>query len=256
MEFNPAPVGYNLLWPSAGLRVNCRGMLRRLFKLIFQLVALALVIFLLTAVWIVFDGLTDLGEKTDVGVVLGRSEHGQGASDPLAEARLDRAIKLYDDSQFPIIVVVGSGGGGAYDQPGAMASYLEDHGISSSVIIEARAGIDTLDTARQLAEIMKQRGFVSVMIVTDYYHVTRTKLALRHEGVSEIKQTHVGFLRKEDAAKIGREVVALYDYIGKLYLLPGAKKVEAEAEVGLEKAKVDAESAKKTVDQRIDSMAK
>ena len=103
---------------------------------------------------------------------------------------------------------------------------------------------------------MKSHRFQSVMVVTDYYHMTRTKLALLHEGITEIGKAHVGKLRKEDAWKIGREVVALYDYIGKIYLLPAAKKVKKEALVGVDKAKADAEKTKEKVDKSLDSMAK
>jgi vancomycin permeability regulator SanA len=226
--------------------------MRRLFNLIFQLVAAAIFIFLCMAAWIVFDGLNDVGEKADVALVTGHDQSAPGGSDP----RLDRAIKLYNDGEFPYIVVSGSTRRYTYDEPAAMAAYLESHGISSGVIIEDRRGENTQETARDMAGIMKSRQFQSVMVVTDYYHMTRMKLALSHEGIADIEKAHVGTLRKEDAFKIGREVVALYDYIGRIYLLPAAEKAKEEAQVGLDNAKTDAEKAKEKVDKGLDSLPK
>ena len=86
--------------------------MRRLFNVIFQLLAAAFVIFLFTAVWIVFDGLNDQGEKADVALVTGHAESPQGHA---AEPRLDRVVQLYNESEFPFIIVSGSTGRGAHD---------------------------------------------------------------------------------------------------------------------------------------------
>ena len=227
--------------------------MRRFLNLIFQLLAAALLVFIGTAAWIVFDGLTDLGEKADVALVTGHADSSQGKAE---EPRLDRVIKLYNDGEFPFIIVSASRDSGANNESEAMAKYLESHGIASNVIIVAHPGENTPETARDVAEIMKSHEFKSVMIVTDYYHVTRVKLALSHEGITDIQKAHVGKLDKEDAWKIGREVIALYDYVGRVYLLPAAEKAKEEAQVGMDKAKADAEKAKEKVDKSLDNMAK
>ena len=194
-------------------------MIRRIFSLIFKLIVAAIVVFLLTAVWIVFDGLNDSRTKADVALVTG---HAESSRVDTSQPRLDRVMKLYHDGEFPFIIV--SASPGAPDQSTAMAGYLERRGIPANVILESRQGENTQDTARDVAGIMKSRRFQSVMIVADYYHITRTRLALNHEGITEIQKAHVGTLRKEDALKIGREVVALFAYVGKVYLLPAAEK--------------------------------
>jgi uncharacterized SAM-binding protein YcdF (DUF218 family) len=227
--------------------------MRRLFSLVFKLLVAALVIFLLTAVWIVLDGLSDAGQKADVALVTGYPESPRGHA---AEPRMDRVIQLYNDGEFPFIVVSGPTDPGGYDQPDAMAKYLESGGIPASAIIEENRGEDTQDAAHDMAGIMKSHQFQSVMLVTDYYRMTRARLALTHEGVADIQKVHVGKLRKEDAWKIGREVVALYDYIGKTYLLPAAEKAREEAQAGMDKAKTDVKKAKEKVDKSLDNMAK
>jgi uncharacterized SAM-binding protein YcdF (DUF218 family) len=174
----------------------------------------------------------------------------------VSEPRLDRVIQLYNEGEFPFIVVSVSTDAGTRDELPAMAKYLERHGIPSNAIFEDHGGKTTQDIARDMAKIMKSHGFQSVMVVTDYYHMTRAKLALAHEGVRKIDKAHVGALQKQDALKIAREVVALYAYLGKIYLLPAAEKLKKEAQVGVDKAKVDAEKAKEKVDKSLDGIAK
>jgi uncharacterized SAM-binding protein YcdF (DUF218 family) len=226
--------------------------MRWFFRLLFRLVAAAIFIFLSTAAWIVFDGLTDFGEKADVALVLG-----QAGPDQLTSERpsLDRVIELYQAGDFSSIIVSGPAPG-LDEAPGGMESYLARHGIPSSVLIKLETGGTARAMARRVAAIMKARQFESVIIVSDYYRMTLTKLALSHEGTLEVGKAHVGKLQTGDALKIGRQVVALYEYLGKYYFLPEAEKVRKEAQAGMDKASVDAENAKKKVDKSIDNLSK
>ena len=202
---------------------------------------------------IIFDGLNDQGQKADVALVTGHAQVVPGKPNPL----LDRVVDLYNAGDFSFIILSGSTGGSAGDEPAAMAEYLERHGIPPGVVIRGRKGGEsTQETASRVAEIMKLRQFKSVMIVADYYHITRTRLVLSHEGIAEVERAHVGRLQKEDAVKIAREVVALYVYVGKTYLLPAAEKVKKEAEVGIDKVDADAVQAKDKVNKGLDNMAK
>ena len=246
---------------------NLLGMLRGLFKLFFRLVAVFLFLFLCVAAVIVFDGLNDEGQKADCALVTGHVEGTPGAPD----LQLDRAVQLYNSGEFPVIIVGGSRvpvttdvSAGAFsftghrtdDGAADMATYLESHGVPAKAIIEVHRAGTIPDTAREVVESMRSHQFQSVMIVADYYRMTRLKLVLGHEGVADIEKSHVGKLQKEDALNIGREVVALCDYVGRIYLLPEAEKAKEEAKVGLDKASVEAEKAKEKVDKSLSNMAK
>jgi hypothetical protein len=102
---------------------------------------------------------------------------------------------------------------------------------------------------------MRERGFSSMMIVTSYYHITRTKMALKREGIRNIAQVHAGVVNKEDAFNIAREVIDIYYHLFKFYLGPAAQKaaiaVKAEAQqlggqIGSATHKVE-ETGEKTV---------
>lgn len=79
---------------------------------------------------------------------------------------------------------------------------------------------------------MRDHHFKSVMVVTHYYHITRTKMALKREGITRISQAHAGTVTKTDAFNIAREVADTYYHLFKYYLGPAAAKagVEASAE--------------------------
>ena len=223
--------------------------MRRLFKLIFQLLGVVLVFVFLTVVWILFDGLTDLGDKAEVALVLGTPETQEaGSNRPL----LDRVVKLFKDGDFPLIILSGSKEKRELE---AMTKYLTEKGIPISAISIDEAAT-TPEAVRIAAEIMKAENATSVMIVTEYYRITRAKLAFLHEGVASIQKAHVGTLHKGDAAALGGEVLALYDYVARAYVLPELEKIKDEAMVGVDKAKVDAEAAKKKVDKGLDGMSK
>jgi len=109
---------------------------------------------------------------------------------------------------------------------------------------------------RKAAALLKEHDFNSVMIVTDYYHMTRTKLAFIHEGVTSLQKAHIGVLQQSDAEAIGRDVLALFGYVTQVYVLPELEKIKKEAVVGADKAKADVEGAKKKVDKSLDTMPK
>jgi len=227
--------------------------MRRLFKLIFQLIAAAIFLFLCVAAWIVFDGLNDSGQKADCALVTG---HIDSASGHVAQPALDYAAKLYNDRVFPVIIIAATSKPGTNDDEEAMAKYLKSHGVPADAIILVRRSETTPELTHNVVAIMKSLQFQSVMIVADYFRVTRIKLALSHEGVGDIEKAHVGKLEREDVLKIGHEVVALCDYVGHVYLLPAAEKAKEEAKVGMDKASVEAQKAKEKVDKSLDSLAK
>jgi vancomycin permeability regulator SanA len=229
--------------------------MRRFINVILQLVAAVFAVFLFTVIWILFDGLTDLGEKADVALVTGHSETPPGKHGAVALEQLDRVIKLYNDNDCPFIIVIGSSSPDGYDQSTDMVAHLKNNGIPANAIIEGHPEAGIPGRALQVAAIMKAHQFDSIMLVTDYYYVTRTKLALNHEGVVGIEKAHVGSFHKSDFWKIGHEVVMLYKYLGKTYLLPAVEKAKEEAATGLGKAKTDAEKAKGSVNHGLDNMS-
>ena len=242
-------------------------MIRGFFQLIFRLVLLAVLVVALTAIWIVYDGLNDHGDHADVGVVPGNAVRKDGMPGGILRNRLDRAIELYRAGKFPLIIVSGATKLGGYDEPAVMANYLVEHEVPHGAIIQDKMGMTTSDTGMDVAGIMRARHLHSAMVVTNYYHITRAKLAIQHAGIHDVEQAHVGVVNKDDAYMIGREVIALYYYLGRYYFIPAAQKAKEEAKVDAVKmqqeAKQDGQEAKEQANkmkdkanQEIDSLRK
>jgi vancomycin permeability regulator SanA len=223
----------------------------RLFRLIFKLAVSLLILFLLTAAWVVLDGIADQRSKADVGLVYCQSDPMQDESE---KAVLDRVVTLFRDGDFPAIIVSGPGVS-PDDTPAAMVKYLTSKGIPASVIVIDKAGT-VQEGVNGAVTIMRADHFDSVMIVDKYYQLTRMKIILFHEGIAEIQKAHVGQLQMGDIWDIGQEVFAIYDYVGSMYILPTVEKIRQEFMVGADKAKVDADAAKDKVDKSLDTLPK
>jgi vancomycin permeability regulator SanA len=218
-------------------------MIRGLFRLIFQIITLVILVLIGTAVWLVYDGLNDQGDTASCAVVLGHAVKADGQPGPILRERLDRAVKLYRDGKVPLIIVSGASHLDSHDEATSMGVYLMAHQVPSSAIIEDHGGLNTDGTAKGVAAIMHQRNLTSVMVVSHYYHITRIKLALRHEGITGISQAHVGAVHKEDAFNVGREVVGIYYYLFKYYVKPATDKATVQAQAAAEQLTAKLESA-------------
>ncbi|MEI9999576.1 MAG: YdcF family protein [Verrucomicrobiota bacterium] len=224
----------------------------RLLGILLRLIAVAVVIVVLTVVWIIFDGLNDSGEKADVALVTG---HDEGLDTGSVQPRLDRAARLYKAGEFYFIIVGGAGSRSSFDEPAAMQKYLVDHGVPPDAVIQITGEANTWDTAKELAVTMRHHRFGSVLVITDYYYMTRLKIAMRHAGGWSTSSRATSASRGcRNALPIAREVIALYVYLGKTFVVPAAEKIREEAAVGADKAKDEAEKAKEKIDQDLKSL--
>lgn len=220
----------------------------RLLKFILKLLLALFIIAAFTTAWVIFDGVNDLGEKSDAALVTASSSDTKAAG--LDHALLDKAAKLYRDGEFSFVILGGP-------QEEETVRYLEGKGVPSRSILKLpESATNTKQVAEQAALLLKDHDLHSVMVVTEYYHMTRTKLALNHEGVLSVQKAHVGEPRKEDALPIAREIIALYDYVGRMYVMPATEKLVSDAKSGADKVKTEAQDAGKKVDKSLDSTSK
>lgn len=154
-------------------------------------------------------GMADDLRPTDVGVVLGSKVELSGQPSARLAARLERGASLYTAGVFRHLIVSGGTGVEGFDEAGVMRDYLMAQGVPVGAIIVDSAGVDTDASARNCARLMKAHGFTSVTVITQYFHVPRTRLALRRHGIAEIGSAHARFFELRDLYSIVREVAAL-----------------------------------------------
>jgi len=148
------------------------------------IVLLLILLFVLSAVLLIWDGVTDELAQADVALVMGAKVRPDGTPSGRLRARLDTALSLYQKGLFEQVIVSGGLGWEGYDEALVMAQYLVDGGVPEEQIIIDNQGYDTYQTALNASNIMETHGMRSVIIITQYFHISRTKYALARLGVS------------------------------------------------------------------------
>jgi uncharacterized SAM-binding protein YcdF (DUF218 family) len=224
--------------------------MRRFIFFLLKLAAVVVCFVAVTVAFVIFDGLNDVGDRADAGLVVELSDSTR------TDALLDHAADLYKDGKFHHIIIAAVGSFPSFGAQASMTKYLEDHHVPSSAIIEDSGAADYAVMAHDVAGVMKQRTMSSVMIISDYYCMTRLKLALLHAGVSSVAKSHVGTASFGDALPIACEVGALYQDIFRTYLMPAAEKLKDEASTAADKASQEAGKARDEVNKKLDSLPK
>ncbi len=175
---------------------------------------------LIEAAVIVVDGLRDRPGHADVALVLGNAVDPDGQPSARLRARLDRAVEGYWHGDFPVVIASGGIEEGARDEADVMSRYLVANGVPAADIIADNQGVNTFASARFTARLMHERGWKTVCVVTQYYHVPRARLALRRFGVETVYSEHARFFEARDPFSILRETAGNVTYRLRTYDLP------------------------------------
>lgn len=181
-----------------------KWILSRKKKMIFGAIIL---IYFVTVLSIIISGLKDNLFKTDLIVVLGTKVSPEGIPSPGLAARLNKAIEIYQLGYAPKILVSGGTGKEGYDESIAMANFLIARGVPANAIIKDGQGINTRATAKNTYQYMQQHQLKSVIIISQYYHIARIKLAFKHEGIKQIGSGSPAYSSWRDFYSVSRELL-------------------------------------------------
>ncbi len=174
--------------------------------------------FVIHAIFIIVDGLSDDIEKADVIVIFGNKVEENGVPSQRLQNRLERGISLYEQGISPRIIVSGGLGKEGFEETLVMKEYLMDNAVPEETIIVDTEGYDTYQTARNVKEIMEENNMTSIIIVSQYYHITRAKLAFHRFGIRDVYTAHaVMFPELRDIYSIPREIIGYYYYLFRQY---------------------------------------
>jgi vancomycin permeability regulator SanA len=166
---------------------------------------------------ITWDGLTDEIQAADVAIVFGNTVNSNGEPAPRLRARLDKAYEIYQTEIIEKIVVSGGIGKEGVDEAQAMKDYLVGKDISEDDIIVDSKGNDTFSTAKNLFQFMSENDTSSAIVVTQFFHVPRAKLALQRFGIQFIYSAHADYFELRDIYSTMREVIAYGYYFVRSY---------------------------------------
>ncbi len=186
---------------------------QKLVKIARSTALLAGGLFALSAAAITVSGLNDNIHQSDVAVILGNHVEPNGQPSARLQARLDRAVELYRQGIFQNTIVSGGIDANGTDEAAAMKRYLVDRGLPSSKIVVDSAGNNTYLTAQNTSKIMTDRQWHSAIVISQYFHIPRTKAILQRMGVKNIYSAHAKFFEIRDIYSTAREVVGYASYL-------------------------------------------
>ena len=139
------------------------------FSWIRKIISLVLLIILLVPGYVALQvyntGYNATPTKSDAIVIMGAAQN-NGTPTPILQARIDEAKRLYKEGYAPRILTLAKGQ------------------IPKSVLNAVNLGKDTLSSTIAYVDVMKKKGYKSVIIVTDAYHCYRAISMATDLGVS------------------------------------------------------------------------
>jgi uncharacterized SAM-binding protein YcdF (DUF218 family) len=173
--------------------------------------------FLVAAALLVADGLRDEIHPADVAIVPGNTVESDGQPSARLRARLDKTLELYRGGLFAHVIVSGGVGAEGFDEAEVMKRYLVSRGVPEDRVIADGGGATTYLTARNAAEVMRRNGWGSALIVSQYFHIARTRLAVEGFGVRPVYSAHAEYFELRDLYSVTREVIGYGAYLARGY---------------------------------------
>ncbi|GAE89823.1 YdcF family protein [Acetivibrio straminisolvens] len=134
---------------------------------------------------IISSSFTDKNVEVDYMVILGAGLKGDQIT-PTFRNRLDKGIEyLRANPELKVVVTGGQGPGEDLTEAEAMRRYLVNHGIEEDRIILEDRATSTNENMKYTAEVLKNltgRSDYRIMIVTNEFHMFRSKILARHNG--------------------------------------------------------------------------
>lgn len=194
--------------------------MRRFLKTALCVLGVLALLFLLAIVAITVDGLTDTAREAHIAVVLGNEVKPDGSLSNRLKARLDKALDLYREGYCAEILVSGGLNREGRNEADVMRDYLAKQGVPVEWVHADGQGNNTWMTARNAAQLMRRRNLDSVIVVSQFFHLTRAALAFRQAGVAPVYTAHAEYFELRDVYSVAREVPALASYALRPYLWP------------------------------------
>lgn len=177
-----------------------------------KVVIVMIAVTLMTALVITFDGMHDRVTDSDLAIVPGNTVTADGKPSRRLQGRLDAAIELYRNGRCKTILVSGGIGAEGFDEAQVMKSYLVEHGVMNDHVYVDNKGINTFETARFAADLIRSKGMRNPILVSQFFHISRFRLAMKKQGVEVGGNVHSHYYELRDIYSTFREVFGYFTY--------------------------------------------
>src|SRR5215471_19513308 len=126
----------------------------------------------------------DEAHPAEAIVVLGAAQY-NGRPSPVLKARLDHAYELYRQGYAPTIITTGSYGPDLnFSEAQVSTKYLVQRGVNVTNIITEQGSGTTYDTIQAASELLKAKGWMTALVVSDGFHLYRAKRMFSDNGIT------------------------------------------------------------------------
>ena len=160
--------------------------------------------------FITCDGLRSGQQRADIAVILGNKVNEDGTLSERLTQRLACGLALYRSGRVRRLLVSGGLGKEGFWEGNKMREYLRAQGVPDSVIIVDNQGNDTQQTVRNTLRLRPRLRFRSVLVVSQFYHISRTKMLFRRAGFAAVSGASPWYFEWRDAYSLLREFPAYY----------------------------------------------
>jgi len=175
------------------------------------LLCLSYVLIVFAQVW--WNSTRDQARTVDAIVVLGAAQW-DGVPSPVLEARLEQALKLYEEGFSSVIVTTGSKQtGDRFTEAYAGLTYLLERSVPESSILVVVDGRSTFESLSATANVLVEKGIGNtVVLVSDPYHSLRAKEIAREVGLqawfspTDLSSSFSQLVRETAGTAIGRVI--------------------------------------------------
>jgi uncharacterized SAM-binding protein YcdF (DUF218 family) len=148
-------------------------------------VALAAVLFgwLVSLALVLRASRRDEARKADAIVVPGAAQY-NGHPSPVFRARLDHAARLWRRGLAPLVVVTGGiGAGDSVSEAEVGRRWLRASGLPDSAVLAIGRGDATVPSLQAAAGVLRSRGRLRAILVSDGFHMLRLAIIARRVGL-------------------------------------------------------------------------
>jgi uncharacterized SAM-binding protein YcdF (DUF218 family) len=160
-----------------------RPLLRRLRRATGLIILAAASIYTVALVMVLVVSQQDQRRAVDAIVVLGAAQY-NGRPSPVLRARLDHALRLYNEGYAPRIVVTGGVGRGDTTSEAIVGRhYLLARDVIPGDVVVQPQGRSTQASMTAVADWLESEGLHSVILVSDPFHMFRLRLEARRTNL-------------------------------------------------------------------------
>lgn len=164
---------------------------------------------LIHSIVIMSDGLKD-EDHADYAVIFGNKVNTDGTLSERLEKRLECGLQLYQSKRVRGLIVSGGLGKEGHYEGTKMKAFLLLHHVPDSVIVVDNKGDNTLKTVQNTITLKDSLHFSSLIVVSQYYHITRAKMLFRKEGFMAVSGASPPYFEWRDVYALLREFFAFY----------------------------------------------